>query len=90
VTRAFTRGWSTKSDKRLIGHGLGLALVGQVTARNRGTVKVSRAGDSLQELPVLRDGLLRRASSSGAGFGEATFVGAVFTVRFPLPVAVTP
>jgi two-component system, CitB family, sensor kinase len=84
VTRAFTRGWSTKTDKRLIGHGLGLALVGQVTARNRGTVEVSRAGESLREYPVLRDALLRRASSGGAGFG-----GAVFTVRFPLPVGVT-
>jgi two-component system CitB family sensor kinase len=90
VTRAFTRGWSTKSDKRLIGHGLGLALVGQVTARNRGTVRVSRAGDSLREYPVLRDALLHRASSDGGGFGGATFGGAVFTVRFPLPVAVTP
>jgi sensor histidine kinase regulating citrate/malate metabolism len=90
VTRAFTRGWSTKSDKQLIGHGLGLALVGQVTARNRGTVKVSRAGDSLREYPVLRDALLRRASSGDGGFGGSTFAGAVFTVRFPLPVAVTP
>jgi len=90
VTRAFTRGWSTKSDKRLIGHGLGLALVGQVTLRNRGTVEVSRAGDSLREYPVLRDALLHRATSGGAGFGNATFAGAVFTVRFPLPVAVAP
>jgi sensor histidine kinase regulating citrate/malate metabolism len=90
ATRAFTRGWSTKSDKRLIGHGLGLALVGQVTLRNRGTVEVSRAGDSLREYPVLRDALLHRATSGGAGFGGATFVGAVFTVRFPLPVAVAP
>jgi two-component system CitB family sensor kinase len=88
VTRAFTRGWSTKSDKRLIGHGLGLALVGQVTHRNRGTIEVSRAGDQLREYPVLREALLNRASRGGAGFGSATFVGAVFTVRFPLPVAV--
>jgi two-component system CitB family sensor kinase len=88
VTRAFTRGWSTKTDKRLIGHGLGLALVGQVTHRNRGTVEVSRAGETLREYPVLRDALLHRASSGGAGFGGGTFVGAVFTVRFPLPVGV--
>jgi sensor histidine kinase regulating citrate/malate metabolism len=85
VTRAFTRGWSTKSDKRLIGHGLGLALVGQVTHRNRGTVEVSRAGETLREYPVLRDALEHRAA-----FGGAVYGGAVFTVRFPLPVAVAP
>jgi two-component system CitB family sensor kinase len=90
VTRAFTRGWSTKSDKRLIGHGLGLALVGQVTHRNRGTIEVSRAGDQLREYPVLREALLHRAASGGSGFGGATFEGAVFTVRFPLPIAVAP
>jgi two-component system CitB family sensor kinase len=90
VTRAFTRGWSTKSEKRLIGHGLGLALVGQVTDRNRGTVEVSRAGDRLREYPVLPDALPQGAPSGGAGSGSPTYVGAVFTVRFPLPVAVRP
>ena len=64
AARAFIRGWSTKADKRLIGHGLGLALVSQVTQRNRGTVEVGRAGG-------------------------ARFVGAVFTVRFPLPLGVS-
>jgi two-component system CitB family sensor kinase len=43
AARAFTRGWSTKSDQRLIGHGLGLALVGQAAHRNKGTVVVGRA-----------------------------------------------
>jgi sensor histidine kinase regulating citrate/malate metabolism len=90
VTQAFTRGWSTKSDERLIGHGLGLALVGQVAHRNRGTVEVSRAGDELCDYPVLRDALPHQATSDGAGFGSARYVGAVFTVRFPLPVAVGP
>jgi two-component system CitB family sensor kinase len=90
VTRAFTRGWSTKSDTRLIGHGLGLALVGQVTHRNKGTVEVSRAGDGLYRYPVLREALRHRATSGGAGFGSSTFVGAMFTVRFPLPVPVAP
>jgi sensor histidine kinase regulating citrate/malate metabolism len=88
VTRAFTRGWSTKSDKRLIGHGLGLALVGQVTHRNRGTIEVSRASDGLGESPALRDGLRHRATPGAAGFGGTIFIGAVFTVRFPLPVTV--
>ncbi len=90
ASHAFTRGWSTKSDNRLIGHGLGLALVGQVAHRNGGTVKVGRAGDGLGEYPVLRDALRHRAASAGAGFGGSTYVGAVFTVRFPLPVAVAP
>ena len=46
---AFTRGWSTKSDKRLIGHGLGLALVGQATHRNGGTIEVGRAKDRVPD-----------------------------------------
>ncbi len=37
---AFTRGWSTKADSRLVGHGLGLALVGQTVHRHAGTVAV--------------------------------------------------
>ena len=80
AARAFTRGWSTKSDKRLIGHGLGLALVGQVTHRNSGTVEVGSADDPMLGHTVLHDAVLH----------DAAFVGAVFTVRFPLPVAVAP
>jgi sensor histidine kinase regulating citrate/malate metabolism len=41
VERAFTRGWSTKPDDRLIGRGLGLALVGQAVHRHGGTIEVS-------------------------------------------------
>jgi Signal transduction histidine kinase regulating citrate/malate metabolism len=85
AARAFTRGWSTKSDTRLIGHGLGLALVGQVTHRNNGTVEVGSADDPMLDHPVLHDAVLHDAMFVGAGFA-----GAVFTVRFPLPVAVTP
>jgi len=73
AAHAFTRGWSTKSDQRLVGHGLGLALVGQVTHRNRGTVEV---------------GHLRGARPSNAASHGPAYAGAVFTVRFPLPVAV--
>src|SRR5665811_817436 len=80
ATNAFTRGWSTKSDTRLIGHGLGLALVGQVTHRNNGTVEVGSADDPMLGHTVLHDSVLH----------DAAFVGAVFTVRFPLPVAVAP
>jgi len=47
VALAFTRGWSTKSDNRLIGHGLGLALVGQATHRHGGTVEVGRASETV-------------------------------------------
>jgi sensor histidine kinase regulating citrate/malate metabolism len=45
AARAFTRGWSTKTDQRLVGHGLGLALVGQTAHRHHGTVEVRGSGD---------------------------------------------
>ena len=85
AARAFTRGWSTKSERRLIGHGLGLALVGQVTHRNSGTVEVGSADDPMLGHTVLHDAVLHDAVFVGA-----VFVGAVFTVRFPLPVAGAP
>ena len=77
--------WSTKSDTRLIGHGLGLALVGQVTHRNNGTVEVGSADD-----PMLGHTVLHNAALDDAAFVSAVFVGAVFTVRFPLLVPVAP
>jgi len=46
AARALTRGWSTKTDQRLGGHGLGLALVGQAAHRHRGTVEIRGAGDA--------------------------------------------
>jgi signal transduction histidine kinase len=46
AARAFTRGWSTKTDQRPAGHGLGLALVGQTARRNNGTVEVRGTGDA--------------------------------------------
>lgn len=39
---AFRRGWSTKTDERLIGRGLGLALVGQTVNRHGGSIEVTR------------------------------------------------
>ena len=47
VERAFQRGWSTKSDDRLIGRGLGLALVGQAVHRNGGRVDVTSDGGAV-------------------------------------------
>jgi two-component system CitB family sensor kinase len=44
---AFRRGWSTKTDDRLIGRGLGLALVGQAVHRQGGTVRVTRDGGAV-------------------------------------------
>ncbi|HEY8721046.1 sensor histidine kinase [Pengzhenrongella sp.] len=44
AANAFTRGWSTKPDRGLVGHGLGLALVGQAAHRHSGTVEVGRDG----------------------------------------------
>jgi sensor histidine kinase regulating citrate/malate metabolism len=66
---AFTRGWSTKPDEPLVGHGIGLALVGQAARRHHGTVDVGRA-----------DG----AGFAGEELVAGAFVGAVFTVRLPL------
>ncbi len=78
---AFTRGWSTKTDGRLIGHGLGLALVGQAAHRHHGTVEVSHVGN-------VANGA---SASAGAAAGTSGFVGAVFTIRLPLAVeSVTP
>jgi sensor histidine kinase regulating citrate/malate metabolism len=147
---AFTRGWSTKPQEPLNGHGLGLALVGQATRRHHGTVEVGRAGiaapDDMVLDPVVPDRPARRdtapdlavldptlfdpaatdlavfdptatdlavfdpattdlavfdpavfdpavldpAAPDLAVFDDAVFVGAVFTVRLPLAVEVSP
>jgi two-component system CitB family sensor kinase len=101
TTHAFTRGWSTKPDKPLTGHGLGLALVGQATKRNNGTVEVGRADDPLLDQLEFHHGGFRHTGRrhnatrhdpilDAAGNDGAAFVGAVFTVRFPIAVAVAP
>jgi two-component system CitB family sensor kinase len=61
VDRAFTRGWSTKTSGRLIGRGLGLALVGQAVHRCGGTIEVTGGDGALRgaaftvRLPLLPD-----------------------------------
>jgi sensor histidine kinase regulating citrate/malate metabolism len=47
MANAFTRGWSTKTDDRLIGRGLGLALVGQAVHRHGGSIDVSVNGGAV-------------------------------------------
>ena len=42
VPDMFRRGWTTKTSGGPVGHGLGLALVGQAVRRNGGEVRVSR------------------------------------------------
>ncbi|MFD0688350.1 sensor histidine kinase [Actinomadura fibrosa] len=42
VPEMFRRGWTTKSSGGPVGHGLGLALVGQAVRRNRGRIAVGR------------------------------------------------
>ena len=79
AAHAFTRGWSTKPDNGLIGHGLGLALVGQVTHRNRGTVEVGHLGGAAPG----------HVAPHGPVMAGGAYVGAVFTVRLPLPAVVT-
>ena len=81
ATLAFTRGWSTKPGERLVGHGIGLALVGQATRRHHGTVDVGRADD---------DGRADDGGVVGAVLVYGGFVGAVFTVRLPLAAEVAP
>jgi sensor histidine kinase regulating citrate/malate metabolism len=76
ASRAFTRGWSTKTGHRLVGHGLGLALVGQTTHRHHGTVEVGRADNTVSGNHL----------SGSAPTCTSAFVGAVFTVRLPLAV----
>ena len=74
AANAFTRDWSTKSDNRLFGHGLGLALVLAATHRHHGTIEVGRAGQGALDEKIL----------DGAVLVETDFVGAVFTIRLPL------
>jgi sensor histidine kinase regulating citrate/malate metabolism len=76
ASRAFTRGWSTKTGHRLVGHGLGLALVGQTTHRHHGTVEVGRADNTVSGNHL----------SGSAPTCTSAFVGAVFTVRLPLAI----
>ncbi|MFG1927329.1 ATP-binding protein [Cryptosporangium sp. NPDC048952] len=54
VEQAFARGWSTKTDERLIGRGLGLALVGQAVHRHGGSIDVTGDGGAVftVRLPV--------------------------------------
>jgi len=47
VERAFERGWSTKPGDRLIGRGLGLALVGQAVRRHGGRIDVTNDGGAV-------------------------------------------
>ena len=81
AAKAFTRGWSTKPHERLIGHGLGLALVGQATSRHHGSIGVGRTADR-----VPADGEPGDGELGGAVLLDSAFVGAVFTVRLPLAI----
>jgi len=88
AANAFTRGWSTKHDERLMGHGLGLALVGQATSSHHGTIDVGRTADRVAEGGVPGGAVPGGALPHGAVPGDSAFVGAVFTVRLPLGVEV--
>ncbi len=68
VQRAFRRGWSTKTDERLIGRGLGLALVGQIVHRHGGSIDVSRYSGAVFTVRLP----LHTPASTGAGSAAAT------------------
>jgi len=86
ATSAFTRGWSTKlngkPNARLVGRGLGLALVGQAAHRHHGTVEVGRADAAFVEAGP--------AEAGSVDVVKTVFAGAVFTVRLPLAIEVAP
>jgi two-component system CitB family sensor kinase len=75
----FTRGWTTKNEA---GHGIGLALVRQSVARNRGTIVADRdpllGGAALAvRLPAPRRGAVAAASASvSASAGSGASAGA--------------
>jgi len=87
AVHALTRDWTTKRDKRLFGHGLGLALVVQATQRHHGTVEVGRA---TQRANAVADAATNGSAVEGAVLVDSAFVGAVFTIRLPLPPEVAP
>jgi len=53
----FQRGWSTKSQEGPVGHGLGLALVGQAVRRYRGRIDLVNEGGAVftVRLPLQRE-----------------------------------
>lgn len=70
VPALFRRGWTTKSSGGPVGHGLGLALVGQAVRRNGGDVRVSAAGPDHGAVFTVRLPLPRRTAEAGHGGGE--------------------
>lgn len=47
VPEMFRRGWTTKTSGGPVGHGLGLALVGQAVRRHRGDIHVGHDGGAI-------------------------------------------
>lgn len=71
VPAMFRRGWTTKASGGPVGHGLGLALVGQAVRRNGGDVRVSASGSGRGAVFTVRLPLAARAAGSRRGDGEA-------------------
>ncbi|MEV3922503.1 sensor histidine kinase [Actinomadura coerulea] len=70
VPAMFRRGWTTKTSGGAVGHGLGLALVGQAVRRNGGDVRVSAAGPGRGAVFTVRLPLPGRAAGARDGGGE--------------------
>jgi sensor histidine kinase regulating citrate/malate metabolism len=62
---AFRRGWSTKTDTTVHGHGLGLGLVGQIVQRHGGSIIVEQSGGAVFRVEI-GAGLRTRAASSAS------------------------
>nr|WP_244994355.1 sensor histidine kinase [Actinomadura coerulea] len=69
VPAMFRRGWTTKTSGGAVGHGLGLALVGQAVRRNGGDVRVSAAGPGRGAVFTVRLPLPGRAAGARHGGG---------------------
>ncbi|MFC6931364.1 sensor histidine kinase [Actinomadura yumaensis] len=56
VPELFRRGWTTKAADGPVGHGLGLALVGQAVRRNGGRIEVAREDGAVFTVRLPLDG----------------------------------
>jgi two-component system, CitB family, sensor kinase len=88
VARAFQRGWSTKTDERLHGRGLGLALVARAVHRYGGNINVAKDRGAVftVDLPFPRVGTVQSLTDDA---GRPPPGGPSAQPRVPVAPAVT-